>query len=352
MTVTILVTIPEGDTRQTLVPADLRNRLEGLGDVTWNPRARQFSPDELRDRLRGTDVLVTGWGCPTLGGTVLSDADDLQLVVHVGGSVAAYATPELFERDITICSAIRVMGRFVAEGILAYALAALREVPALDAELEAGEWNGDRRRTETLFEKRVGFVGLGTVGRALLDLLDPFGVEVLVYDPYVSATELDEYEHARLADLDATLAESAVVSVHAAKTPETIHMLDADRLARLPDDSLLVNAARGALIDEEALVAELKTGRISAALDVFETEPLPSDSELRSLDNVVLGPHVAGAPTRERMAAAMFEEIERFVADDPLEHTISRQRFELMTDDRLVTDDGETTNGGETVEEG
>lgn len=335
----VLVTIPEGDTRETLVPQELRDRLDELGDVTWNPRSRQFTPTELQNRLETIDILISGWGCPLLDGTMLANADDLELVVHVGGSVGAFATHDLYDRGVTVCSAIRVMGQFVAEGVLAYVLAALRDVPAHDAELAAGEWNQDHRRTETLFETTVGFVGLGTVGQALLRLLDPFDVDVLVYDPYVAENALTEFENARLVDLDATLTKSTIVSVHAAKTPETIGLLDAERLAQLPDDALLVNAARGAIVNEAALIAELRTGRISAALDVFETEPLPADSELRSLDNAVLGPHVAGSPTRERMAAAMFEEVARFAADEPLEHVIPREQFEHMTDDRLSADD-------------
>jgi phosphoglycerate dehydrogenase-like enzyme len=335
----VLVTLPEGETRATLMPPELRDRLDELGQVTWNPRTRQFTPDELREELRTIDVLVSGWGCPTLDESVLAGANDLELVVHVGGSVGFLATHDLYDREIIVCSAIGVMGRFVAEGILTYTLAALRDVPALDAELAAGEWNSDRERTETLFEASVGFVGLGTVGRALLDLLAPFDADVLVYDPYIAEDALAGHDDARLASLDTTLAESSVVSIHAAKTPETIGLLDADRLARLPDGALLVNAARGAIVDERALIAELRTGRISAALDVFETEPLSTDSPLRSLDNAVLGPHVAGSPTRERMAAAMIEEVARFAADDPLEHVIPRERFERMTDDRLSADD-------------
>lgn len=335
---TITVTVPEGDTRETLVPLDLRRRLEELGDISWNPHSRQFTPTELRDQLRGTDVLVTGWGCPPLDDDILSEANELELVVHIGGSVAVVATHSLYDRGITICSAVRVMGRFVAEGILGYALTALRSMSALDAELKAGAWNRDRQRPQTLFGKTVGFVGLGTVGRALLDLLEPFGVDVLVYDPYVSADDLS-YENARVTDLHTTLSESAVVSIHAAKTPETIHMLDAERLGLLPDGALLINCARGAIVDETALLAELRTGRLSAALDVYEEEPLRPDSDLRSQDNVVLGPHMAGAPTGPRMAQAMFEEIARFRADEPLEHVIPRERFERMTDDRLSADD-------------
>ena len=331
----ILVTLPESSTREMLFPEHLRADLESIAEVQYNDTGQQFSQAELRERLEGVDVLMTGWGSPRVGEQALSAADQLQLVVHVGGSVAEIASPDLYQREIPVCSANRPMARFVAEAILAYTLAALRDVPAFDRELRAGEWNPGFDRVETLFEKRVGFVGLGTVGEFLLDLLDPFDAEVTIYDPYIDRERVtDEYD-AQFADLESTLTNSEIVSIHASQTPDTIHMLSADELAALPDDALLVNAARGAIVDEDALIEELRTGRISAALDVFEREPLPAESELRKLDNAILIPHMAGGPVKHRMTEAMIAEIERFGRGDSLEHEISETQYELMTQDSL-----------------
>lgn len=324
----ILATYPDVPRRDILYPADVAARLESLGDVDWNERSDQFTPAELRDRLRGVDVCVTGWGCPTLSEGILDEADALELVSHVGGSVASVASPALYERGIPVCSANHVMAPFVAEGILAYALAGLRDVVGFDAALADGEWPDGMERSESLFGASIGFVGLGSVGRELLALLEPFEPTVRVYDPYVSEDDLADFEFATLADLETALS-SEIVSVHASKTPETIHLLDREALEKLPDGCLLVNAARGAIVDE------LETGRISAALDVYETEPLPDSSPLRELDNAILGPHVAGAPTRHRLAAAAVDEVERFAAGEPLEHDVPRERYELMTRDWL-----------------
>ncbi|MCU4743025.1 hydroxyacid dehydrogenase [Natronoglomus mannanivorans] len=342
----ILVTYPDVPRRDFLFSADVVARLESLGDVDWNERTDQFTPVELSDRLRDVDVCVTGWGCPTLSADVLDGADAgdgtrdrdgadaLELVTHVGGSVASVASPALYERGIPVCSANHVMAPFVAEGILAYALAGLRDVVGFDAALADGEWPDGMARSESLFGAKIGFVGLGSVGRELLALLEPFEPTVDVYDPYVAEDELADFEFAALTDLETALS-SELVSVHASKTPETIHLLDGEALATVPDGGLLVNAARGAIVDEAALVAELETGRISAALDVYETEPLPDSSPLRDLDNAVLGPHVAGAPTRHRLAEAAVEEVERFAAGESLQHDVPRERYELMTRDWL-----------------
>lgn len=335
----VLVTIPEGSLRETLFPSERRERLESVADVEWNPKSEQFAPAELRDRLPGVEVCVTGWGCPKFDDTVLRNADALELVAHVGGSVGSIGSNDLYDRGIDVCSANAVLARYVAEGVLTYVLASLRDVSRFDAMLKAGGWEGDRTATETLFDATVGFVGLGDVGRHLLDLLAPFDVDVLLYDPYVSGEEVADYDAVELTDLKTTLGSSDVVSIHAPKTPETIRMIDRERLEQLRDDSLLINAARGAIIDEDALAAELRTGRISAVLDVYEQEPLPTESPLRSLENVTLLPHVAGTPARTRMPETIIDEVERFRAGESLEHAISRERFQTMTDDQLNVED-------------
>ena len=333
----ILITLPT-DLRSTLFTPDLDARFDALGDVDRNESDEQLSVAALRERISGKDVCVTGWGSPKLTGEVLENADDLGLLAHVGGSLAPYASEALYDRGVAVCSAVREMAPYVAEGTLGMILASLRDLPRYDAALKRGEWN-PKSGDDTLFGASVGLVGLGSVGMKLLDLLAPFGVEVSVYDPYIDSERLADDDFAELAGLDTVLETSEVVSVHAAKTPETIGLLDAERLACLPDGALLVNTARGAIVEQDALIRELETGRIGAALDVFEPEPLAEDSALCDLDNVLLVPHRAGSPSRRRLAAAMVEEVERFAADQPLEHRVSRERFGLMTDESLTGDD-------------
>jgi phosphoglycerate dehydrogenase-like enzyme len=328
----VLVTAPDARTDDELYPPAVRERLEALGDVQWNDTGEQFTQAQLRDRLEGVDVCVTGWGCPTLSEDVVAAADSLRLVAHVGGSVAAVASDALYDRGVQVCSANHVMAPFVSEGILTYILGALRSLAYLDSGMKHGEWpSGRKQQSDTLYDATVGFVGLGEVGTNLLPLLEPFDVSVNVYDPYVSESALEAFPFATLTDLESTLSAGDVVSIHAAKTPETYHLLDAEKLALLPDDCLLVNAARGAIVDETSLLDELESGRINAALDVYETEPLPEDHPLREQQNAVLGPHVAGSPSRRQLADAVVTEIERLADGRPVEHAIPRERFEQMT---------------------
>ncbi|WP_123534706.1 hydroxyacid dehydrogenase [Halosimplex salinum] len=329
----ILVTLPAGDLRDSFFPPGMRDRLESLGTVEWNPDVDDFTEAELRDRIDGVDVLVTGWGSPRVTADVLDAADDLSLVAHTGGSVASLVSEAVYDAGIAVVSANDVMADHTAEHTLALLLSQLRAVPALDRTMSAGEWgtgDGEGAEIRTLHEADVGLVGLGTIGRNLLDHLDSFGATVSVYDPYVDAEDLSEWPSASLTDLKTAL-DSRVVSVHAARTEETVGMLDADRLAQIPDGALLVNTARAEIVEEGALLAELRSGRISAALDVYHEEPLPADHELRSLENVLLTPHVGGSEIRPPLTAAVLDDVERFRDGTSLEYRIPREQWATMT---------------------
>lgn len=324
----MLVTLPT-DMRESFFTEDLYDRLDALGEVAYNETAEQFAPDELRERLRGVEACVTGWGTPQLDADALADADDLELLAHTGGSVADYASGTLYDRGVAVCSANRVMARFVAELTLGHAVGALRDVTRSNDEIAAGEWpEGDR--VGTLFGSSVGLVGLGTVGRHLLPLLAPFDVDVSVYDPYVSPADLAEYGFVEKATLPAAM-DSAVVSIHAARTPETVGMVGAEELAAMPDGALLVNTARAEIVERDALLAELRSGRVDAALDVFHEEPLPADAELRSLPNVTCTPHTGGSRIRPPLTEAMVAEVERHADGRALQHEIPRGQFSRMT---------------------
>lgn len=326
----IFVTLPEGELRDDFFPDEARRRLESLGSVAWNPSTDDLSEDALRDRIDGVDVLVTGWGSPRITADVLEAADDLQLIAHTGGSVGTLVSEAVYDAGIRVVSANDVMADYTAEHTLGSIVAKLRAVPELDASMKAGEFGADDVDIRTLHGKDVGLVGLGTIGRKLLDHLASFDVSASIYDPYVDAEEIAEYPFATLTDLE-TVLDSAVVSVHAARTEETIGMLDADRLARIPDGALFVNTARAEIVDEAALVEELRSGRLSGVFDVYHQEPLPADHDLRELDNVLLTPHVGGSQIRGPLTETVIEDIERFQRDRPLEHEISRRQWRTMT---------------------
>jgi phosphoglycerate dehydrogenase-like enzyme len=188
-----------------------------------------------------------------------------------------------------------------------------------------------QRRRSSLFSpldvgnrgKVVGLVGASRVGRKLIELLAPFELEVIVYDPYLDR-EGAQALGVELVGLDELLARSDVVSLHAPPLFETIHMIGSAELARMRDGATLVNTARGSLVDPDALAAELQSGRLNGVLDVTDPEPLPEDSPLFELPNVFLTPHVSGAAGNEmvRLAELAVDEIERWARGEPLQHEV------------------------------
>jgi phosphoglycerate dehydrogenase-like enzyme len=328
----ILFTLEKGETRDVYFPAQSIEALKGLGIVSFNEKDRPFSEAELASQITGMDVCLTHWGCPTFTEYVLEKADRLKLIVHAAGSVADLVTKQVYDLGIQVCSANTIMAKYVAEGVLAYILAGLRWIPQHAFDLQYKNlWRKRVIESKSLIGAKVGLVGLGTIGRFLLDLLKPFDVQIKLYDPYLSQDSLREYSNVELASLDEVLLWGDIISIHASLTQETRRMITADKLGLIKDEALFVNTARGAIVDELALSKELRRGRFRAVLDVYETEPLPNESPLRNLENVILLPHVAGISVREQMSYAMIEEIERYSKGEPLLNEIPFGRFRLMT---------------------
>jgi D-3-phosphoglycerate dehydrogenase / 2-oxoglutarate reductase len=189
-----------------------------------------------------------------------------------------------------------------AELTVGLLLAAARRIAAANAALKSGEWRRGKYIGTELYEKTVGIVGLGRVGVLVTQRLSVFGVRVLAYDPYVQAGRAAQLG-VRLVTLEELMRSSDFISVHLPKTPETLGLIGGEQLATCKPTAILVNAARGGIVDEHALYVALKEGRLGGAgLDVFESEPC-TDSPLFELDNVVVTPHL-GASTEEAQEKA------------------------------------------------
>ncbi|MEV0489299.1 hydroxyacid dehydrogenase [Streptomyces atratus] len=276
---------------------------------------------ETAAALAETEVLLTCWGATPLTAEVLNGAPRLRAVVHAAGSVKHHITDACWERGIAVTSAAGANALPVAEFTLAAILfAGKRVLQAAQryAALRTGhDWlqeldgSGNYRRT-------VGIIGASRIGRRVIELLRPFDLDVLLYDPYVDAAEAARLG-VRLAALDELCARSSVVSVHAPQLPETHHLIGAAQLAAMATGTTLINTARGSLIDEHSLLPELRSGRLHAVLDVTDPELPPALSPLYELPNVLLTPHIAGSLGDElhRMADHALDEMERFASGLP-----------------------------------
>ncbi len=328
----ILVTVPRGPVFDTFFDSGLMKELEGLGDVEWNEEGRHFTSDELRDRLAGKEVCITGWGSPILEEAVLEKAGSLRLVAHNAGSIRPYVTDAVYGRGVRVCSGNRVFAESVAEGVIAYALASLREIPRYSTELAGGKWP-ESFNNRGLLDRSVGIVGYGMIAEYVVKMLQPFHTPIKVFSRHVSPEALAEYgmERAELAEIFATC---DVISLHSGMTPENHHLVTEELLMSMKDGALLINTARGAVIDEPALARVLRRRpEISAALDVYETEPLPGDSPLLDCKNALLMPHMGG-PTIDRRRAVtryLIGDIRRFLRGEPMGCEISPSRASKMS---------------------
>jgi glyoxylate reductase len=235
----------------------------------------------------------------------------LRLVANFGVGYDRLGAAELRSRGVVVTNTPGVLDAATADLTFALILAARRRVVEGDQRVRAGEWSGswaDGLLAEELTGATLGIVGLGRIGQAVARRARGFELRVVYTQRTRTRTELGEYR-----ELDELLAEADIVSIHAPLTPETDGLVDARRLYLLKDGAVLVNTARGEIVDESALVAELVSGRIRAGLDVFAREPhVPK--ELLSLSNVVLTPHLGSGTrqTREAMTRLVVENIRAF----------------------------------------
>lgn len=293
-----------------------------------------FDGDAADAIIRDAHVLVTGWGAPHLAANVLGAAPLLQLVAHAAGTVKGVLAPEVWQRGIIVTNAAQENARPVAEYTVAMVVLANKNA------LLARDAYRQHRHLGPFPEpmpvpgnrsKVVGVIGASRVGRIVLELLRAYELETWVSDPLLDeggATVLG----ARLVELDDLMAGADVVSLHAPLLPTTVKMIDARRLSLLKAGAVLVNTARGAIIDPDALTAELRSGRISAVIDTTDPEPLPPDHPLFDLPNAFVTPHLAGSVGTEmaRLAGAAVHEVERFCRGHPPLRQVTASDLEVM----------------------
>lgn len=274
-------------------------RIERLGyDVVAPDLAgrQQFSAAELLefgDRLVGIIA-----GDDQLDRSFFDGATKLKTVIRWGIGMDSVDHEAARDYGVSVRNTPGVFGAEVADSAFGYILNLVRGYIAVDAAVRRGEW--PKVEGVTLAGAQLGIVGFGAIGREIAKRAKGFDMDVVAYDPLADAAQTA----VPLVVLDKLLATSRFIVLACPLTPETFHLIDAERLARVRPDAYVVNVARGPVVLEKDLIDALKSGRLAgAALDVFEVEPLPLDSELRTLPNVVLGAH-NGSNTREGVARA------------------------------------------------
>lgn len=297
--------------------------VEPFGPVA-EVREASGSEEAMIDALAGAEICLTQMGPVTE--RVLSASRSLRLVCVGRGGPVNVNLDAATAHGVTVCYAPGRNAVATAEHTVALILAAVRSVPQRHCELRAGQWRSDHYRYDDvapeLSGSTVGLVGGGAIGGRVARILAGFDARVVVYDPYAPVDALDGVAE-RVDTLEELLGRSLVVSLHARVTPETEGLVGREQVAAMRPDSILVNAARGALLDYDAVADALEAGHLrAAAFDVFPTEPLSPESRLLALGNVVVTPHLAGASqqTASNAARMMASEVRRYLAGQPPAH--------------------------------
>lgn len=281
-------------------------------------------------------AVVTGWDSPSITESMLASAPQLEVVVHSAGSIRPFIPDSIWQSGIRIATANDALGKGVAETTLGLIIAGLKGFFPCASLTRSGAWQAALPargfgRVRELYEVTIGLIGASRTGRHVVRLLSEFDADVVVADPTLNAQDAEQLG-VRLVSLEQLMRTSDVVSLHAPALPQLRHMLGAREFRVMKNDAIFINTARGMLVDEAALLAELSTGRISAILDVTSPEPPAPDSPFRSLPNVTLLPHIAGAISTGclRQGRSAVDQLLEFSRGEAMQGEITLERFATM----------------------
>ena len=318
-----------------LLPASIKQHLDSFADFDIIVSDELRSPDKYAASFRGLQGVITSWEIPRMDRQVLEQAKELQIISHAGGMVRFFLDEEIFtlKPGLVICNASNVMAQPVAEYALTASLACLRHLWQFHEWVAEGEnWEDYAPEMNvSLLRKKVGVIGMGQIAWEFVKLARPFNVKLLVFSKH-----LGEEEAAKKGLVKSTLEEifssCDVIVLSAANTPENRHMVNRSFLKMIKPGAVFVNIARGALVDEKALIEELETGRFMAAIDVTDPEPPSAENKLRKLHNVLLTPHIAGPTPGQRiwMMEEAVENLETFFKGDKVKGLIDLKRYMHM----------------------
>lgn len=293
----------------------IRDGLNGF-EVRYDP-ALVDQPEAMLDAVRGARAIIVR-NRTQVRGDLLAAAAKLEAVGRLGVGLDNIDVEACRDRGIAVYPASGANDVSVAEYVIATAMVLLRGAYRATPELVAGAWPRNRLVGREIAGKRLGLVGFGSIARETAKRAAALGMEVVAYDPFLAADApvwQQSWGRVRPLDLATLLASSDVISLHVPLTDQTRAMIDAEAIARMKDDAIVINAARGSIVDEAALAAALKSGQLGgAALDVFESEPIgESGVVFDGAPNLILTPHIAGvtAESNVRVSRVTVENVAR-----------------------------------------
>lgn len=316
------ITIPQGEVYDTFITEKARKAWETFCIVEKNPYDRQMTAEEICTEAKDADIIIAGWGTISYNSDVIEKLPNLKFIVYTAGSTSVVAGDgSLFERGIKLLSGNEYFAMSVAEACLCYTICALRKIGLYYTEIKKSGWYTSKWENRGLFNKKVGIIGYGAIAKYFCEYLKTFTKDIMVYSNHLSEEQAKELGLQK-AELEEIFSTCDVVSIHSALTPKTEKFINKPLMSMMKKDAVLVNTARGAVVDEEAMIELLKEEKIYAAIDVYSMEaPLSGClTELQNIDRAFIMPHMGG-PTidmrgilTEQLACEVKEYLENGVA--------------------------------------
>jgi len=316
--------------------------LRQLGDYIDLTVRGDIPSTELASIIRQYDVLLTMWDNIPIPAELAEDNGRLRYICNITGSLKAWIPPEIIASEkITVSNWGDLPANCVAEGAFTLLLAMLKSLPSYVINIRRGHWDLPFvHKNGSLDGLRLGMYGVGVIGRRFIEMCRPFNPVIYIYDPYIN--ELPE-SCIRANSLEELFDASQALSIHAALSPETYKSITAELLARLPDDAIIINTARGGIFDQQALFNELESGRLRAGLDVLDEEgelydSLSPEHPARHWENCLLTAHSISidhwgrdAYSYEAMYDRALENITRFSRGEPVKYIMDIERYNKST---------------------
>ncbi len=317
-------------TRNMVINQKAIDYFKSLGEVSFNTGGT--GAESVAGTAEGADIAITSWGNTAIDGQILSRCPNLKLLAHAAGSVKPVISDDLWEKGVRVLSCACPLGEGVAETALGFTISASKNFYNLNTSLHNGGWNEGKENIRELFDLKIGVLGFGWAGRHYIKLLQGFYVDVYCYDPFVN-TETMQKQGAEKAELDWILKNCDIISIHVPGIPATHHMINRETLSFMKRDAVLINTARGSVIDETALYEHMAAGNLKyACIDVFDPEPPAKDNRLFTLNNVIATPHLAGLAQNglKRIGTFLSEETENFLKGLPMRGEVTREMIAKM----------------------
>ena len=325
-----IAVIIENGTRNMVFNEKCLKRLENSGEVVISEGNIDLA--SLEPIIKDADIIVTSWGNEHIDEGYLKLCPNLKLLIHAAGSVKPVVSDALWKKGVRVSSCAGVLSMGVSETALGFTIAASKNFFALNENIHNGGWAEGKENIRELYDLTVGVVSGGWAGRHYIELMRAFDVDILLYDPFISEDNAAAMG-ARKVSFEELLKNSDIVSIHAPQIPETYHMFNEETLKLMKKDAVLINTARGTIIDEKALYEHMKAGNLKyACLDVTDPEPPTTDNPLRTLKNCIMTPHLAGLANNglKKIGQHVCEEIESYLASDALSTEVTEEMLARM----------------------